>query len=55
MTRKQIEKFAVGYPVPTDWVEALLDYYNGDTNKVHLILLKSQKEIISEVERISME
>lgn len=41
MTRKQIEKFAVGYPVPTDWVEILLDYYNGDTNKVHLILPNS--------------
>lgn len=54
MTRKQIGKFAVGYPVPTDWVEALLEYYTGDTNKVHLILLKSQKEIISEVQRILM-
>ena len=33
MTRGQMEKFAVGYPVPTDWVEMLLDYYNNVSAK----------------------
>lgn len=28
MTRNQIEKFAGGYPVPTDWVAVLIEKYN---------------------------
>ena len=40
-----MEKFAVGYPVPTDWVEMLLDYYNNDINKAHLILLKTKEPV----------
>lgn len=51
MTREEIEKFAVGYPVPTDWVAALLYEYNYDKNKVHNILCKSRNEIISEVQK----
>lgn len=49
MTRNQIEKFAVGYPVPTDWVAVLLEKYNYDKNKVHEILCRSKTDIASEV------
>lgn len=42
MTRKQIEKFALGYPVPTDWVAVLLGKYNYDKDKVHEILCKGE-------------
>lgn len=52
MTREQAEKFAVGYPVPTDWVVVLLDEYNDDVNKVHSILCKSKEEIAFEVNRM---
>lgn len=52
MTREQIEKFAVGYPVPTDWVAVLLDKYNDDQNKVHEILCGSKEEIATEVQKI---
>lgn len=45
MTREQIEKFAVGYPVPTDWVAVLLFRYNYDKNKVHDILCKPRSVI----------
>ena len=41
MTRRQIEKFALGYPVPTDW-----DY---DKDKVHEILCKGKEEIVVEI------
>ena len=54
VTRGQMEKFAVGYPVPTDWVEMLLDYYNNDINKVHLILLKTKEQIVLEMQKISI-
>ena len=50
MTRNQIEKFAVGYPVPTDWVAALLYKYDYDKDKVHEILCKSKKGITLEVQ-----
>lgn len=49
MTRNQIEKFAVGYPVPTDWVAVLLEKYNYDKNKVHEILRKCKTDIENEV------
>ncbi len=49
MTREQIEKFAVGYPVPTDWVAALLYKYDYNKNKVHEILCKNKEEIAMEV------
>lgn len=52
MTREQIEKFAVGYPVPTDWVAVLLDKYNYDKNKVHEILCRSKEEIVAEIQSI---
>lgn len=55
MTRDQIEKFAVGYPVPTDWVAILLDKYDDDKNKVHEILCKSKKEITLEVQKAVIE
>lgn len=50
MTREQIEKFAVGYPVPTDWVAALLYKYDYDKDKAHEILCKAKKEITLEVQ-----
>lgn len=50
MTRNQIEKFAVGYPVPTDWVAALLHKYNYDKDKVNEILCGSKEEIRKEVQ-----
>ena len=51
MNRQQIEKFAVGYPVPTDWVAILLYKYNYDTMKVHEIMCKNQSELLEEVQR----
>ena len=52
MIRRQIEKFAVGYPFPTDLVADLLRKYNFDKNKVHEILCKSKESVISEVQNI---
>ena len=50
MINKQIEKFAVGYPYPTDYVEILLKKYDYDTLKVHEILRKPYNEVIKEVQ-----
>ena len=50
MTKNQIEKFAVGYPYPTDYVETLLKKYNFDTTKVHEILCSDKAEVIKEVQ-----
>ena len=52
MTREQIERFAVGYSVPTDWVAVLLDKYNDDKNKVHEILCGSKEEMAMEIREI---
>lgn len=49
MNKQQIEKFAVGYPYPTDYVEVLLRKYDFDTIKVHEILCKSYREVFMEV------
>ncbi len=49
MTRRQIEKFALGYPVPTDWVAVLLEKYDYDKDKVHEILCKGKEEIVVEI------
>lgn len=43
MTRSEIERFAVGYPYPTDWVEAVLLYFDFDTEKASDVLLSSEK------------
>lgn len=51
MSRQQIEKIAVGYPVPTDWIAILLYKYNYDTAKVHEILCKNQSELLEEVQK----
>ncbi len=50
MTKRQVEKFAVGYPYPTDYVEILLAKYGPDTVKVHEILCKPYTEVIKEVQ-----
>lgn len=50
MTKNQINKFAVGYPYPTEYVEILLKKYNYDTVKVHEILCKPSNEVIMEVQ-----
>ena len=50
MTRNQIEKFAVGYPVPTDWVEIILKKYNFNKDKAHQVLCKSRDEIAKEIQ-----
>lgn len=52
MTRDQIEKFAMGYSVPADWVAVLLDKHNDDINKVHEVLCKSKEEIALEIQKI---
>jgi flagellar biosynthesis protein FlhB len=52
MTRRQIEKFALGYPVPTDWVAVLLEKYDYDKDKVHEILCKGKEEIAVEIREI---
>ena len=54
MTRTEIGKFAVGYPYPTDWVEAVLLYFNFDTEKASEVLLSSNKtkDIVNNVAAI---
>lgn len=49
MTKEQIEKFSIGYPYPTDYIEILLKKYNYDTVKVNNILNCSYEDIIKEV------
>ena len=43
MTKTEIEKFAVGYPYPTDWVEIVLICFDFDIKKANEILLSSDK------------
>lgn len=43
MTKGQIEKFAVGYPYPTDWVEKILVYCNFNIRKAEEILLDDEQ------------
>lgn len=50
MTKKQIEKFAVGYPYPTDYVEILLKKYDFNKQKVHEILCSSRDIVVKEVQ-----
>lgn len=50
MTKRQIEKFAVGYPYPSEYVEILLKKYNFDKAKAHEILCKTKDEIWLEVQ-----
>ncbi len=38
MKRQEIEKFAVGYPYPTDWIESVLRFCDYDKNEAHIIL-----------------
>lgn len=50
MTKEQIERFAVGYPYPTDYVEHLLRNNNFDVEKVHRILCGSGEGAVSKVQ-----
>lgn len=50
MTKKQIEKFAIGYPYPTDYVEIILRKCNFDEEKTHLILCKDYNEVVEVVQ-----
>lgn len=51
MTRKQIEKFAVGYPYPTDYIETILGKYDFDKKKTSEALQKmSYDEIAKEIQ-----
>lgn len=50
MTKMQVEKFAVGYPYPTDYVEILLKKYNYDVVMVHEILSSDYDKVINEVQ-----
>ena len=43
MTKLEIEKFAVGYPYPTDWIETVLLYFDFDTEKASDVLFSSDK------------
>ena len=43
MTKNQIERFAVGYPYPTDWIEIILKHFDFDTNKAKQILLSESR------------
>lgn len=45
MTKKQIEKFAVRYPYPTNVVECVLVYCDWDTDKAHAILCDRERTI----------
>ena len=50
MTKEQIERFAVGYPYPTAYVEHLLRNNNFDTEKVHEILCGLGERVVSETQ-----
>lgn len=52
MTKRKIDKFAIGYPYPTDYIDILLRKYNFNTKKVHNILCGSRKLVISEIQNI---
>ncbi|MDF2615396.1 MAG: hypothetical protein K0Q47_51 [Sedimentibacter sp.] len=52
MTRKEIEKFALGHPFPTDYVEILLKKYNYDKGIVRKILCGPSEDVIKEVQSI---
>lgn len=43
MTKGHMEKFAVGYPYPTDWVEKILIYCNFNIQKAEEILLDDKQ------------
>ena len=43
MTKRQIEKFAVGWPYPTDDVEAVLKYCDYNTEEANEILRDTQE------------
>ena len=49
MTKSQIEKFAVGYPYPTDWVEDVLKECNYDKVKADNILQSKYKTMTAVV------
>lgn len=48
--KNQVEKMAVGYPYPTEYVSILMEKYNCDVNKVHEILCKSHDEVVKEIQ-----
>lgn len=45
MKKSKIEKFAVGYPYPTEWVEKVLKHCNYDKQKSHEILCNKVKTL----------
>lgn len=50
MTKRQIEKFVVGYPYPTDYVETVLVKYKFDVLKAHYVLCRPHEEVVREVQ-----
>lgn len=50
MTKGQIERLAVGYPYPTDYVEILLVKHRFNVEKVKEILCKPYQEVIESVQ-----
>jgi len=50
MTREQIEKFAVGYPYPTDYIEDILRKCEFDKEKAHRILCGTYKDVVKVVQ-----
>ncbi|HHX66889.1 MAG TPA: hypothetical protein GX708_02390 [Gallicola sp.] len=54
MNNRQIEKFAIGYPYPTEYIEILLKKYNYDKIKVNEILCKPYNEVIKEIQNKSI-
>ena len=45
MTKRQIEKFAVGYPYPTDVVEDILQKCKFDKDKANEILCGDRRKV----------
>lgn len=43
MSKKEIEKFAIGYPYPTDVVGKILHMVNYDKKLTHYILMNTNK------------
>lgn len=51
MTINQLEKFILGYPYPTDYVELILKKYNYDIEKENKLLCKPYSKVVNAVQK----
>lgn len=52
MTKKQVEKFAVGYEYPTDYIEIVLEKCKFNKDEAQKILQKPYDEVIKLIQGI---